>query len=75
MFSNHCFPFPEFQVGCVAFDGTIYYFFIFDTVYIPKPCQRFLKDRFVCFFYSQNAEIALSQSKVAEFYRDNLKGF
>ena len=47
LFSDLCFPFPEFQVGRVAFDGTNYYIFIFDTVYSPKPCQRFLKDRFV----------------------------
>ena len=26
-------------------------------------------------FYSQNPEIALSESKAAEFYRDNLKSF
>ena len=32
----------------VAFDGTNYYIFIFDTVYSPKPCQCFLKDHFVC---------------------------
>ena len=49
MFSDLCqFPFPEFQVGRVAFDGTNYYTFIFDTVYSPKPCQCFLKGRFVC---------------------------
>ena len=46
--SDLCFPFPEFQVGGVALDGTNYYIFIFDTVYGPKPCQRFLKGRFVC---------------------------
>ena len=46
--SDLCFPFPEFQVGRVAFDCTNYYMFILDTVYSPKPCQRFLKDRFVC---------------------------
>ena len=39
---------PEFQVGRVAFDGTNYYIFIFDTICVPKPCERFLKDRFVC---------------------------
>ena len=47
LFSDLCFPFPEFQVGRVAFDGTNYYIFIFFTVYSPKPCQRFWKDRFV----------------------------
>ena len=25
LFSDLCFPFPEFKVGCVAFDGTNYY--------------------------------------------------
>ena len=48
MFSDLCFPFPEFQVGRVAFDGTNYYIFIFFTVYSPKRCQRFLKDCFAC---------------------------
>ena len=48
MFSNLCFPFPQFQVGRVAFDGTNYYIFIFDTVYSPKLCQSFLKCHFVC---------------------------
>ena len=47
LFSDLCFPFPEFQVGRVAFDGTNNYIFIFFTVYSPKPCQHFLKDRFV----------------------------
>ena len=47
-FSTFVFPFPEFQVGRVAFDGTNYYIFIFDTVYSPKLCQRFLKGCFVC---------------------------
>ena len=48
LFSDLCFPFPEFMVGRVAFDGTNYYIFIFYTVYSPKQCQRFLKGRFVC---------------------------
>ena len=48
LFSDLCFPFQEFQVGHVAFDGTNYYIFIFDTIRSPKPCQRFLKGRFVC---------------------------
>ena len=47
LFSELCFPFPEFQVGRVAFDGTDYYIFIFDTTCSPKPCQRFLKGHFV----------------------------
>ena len=47
LFSNLCFPFPEFQVGRVAFNGINYYIFIIDTSCSPKPCQRFLKDRFV----------------------------
>ena len=38
MFSDLCFPFPEFQAGGVAFDGTDYYIFIFDTILSPKPC-------------------------------------
>ena len=48
LFSNLCFPFPEFQVGRVAFDGTNYYIIIFDTVRSPKLCQNFLKGCFVC---------------------------
>ena len=47
-FSGLCFPSPEFQVRRVAFDGTNYYIFIFNTICSPKPCQRFLKGRFVC---------------------------
>ena len=47
-FRDFCFPFPEFQVERVGFDGTNYYIFIFDTLYSPKPCQRFLKGSFVC---------------------------
>ena len=58
LFSNLCFPFPEFQVGSVAFDGTNYYIFIFDNVYSPKLCQCFLKAALFA-FYSQNPEIAL----------------
>ena len=48
MFSDLCVPFPEFQVKNVAFDGTNYYIFIFDTICSPKPCQRLLKGCFVC---------------------------
>ena len=48
LFSDLCFPFPEFQVGGVAFVSINYDIFIFDTICSPKPCQRFLKDRFVC---------------------------
>ena len=47
-FSDLCVPSPEFQVRRVAFDGTNYYIFIFNTIFSPKPCQRFLKGRFVC---------------------------
>ena len=43
LFSDLC-----FQVGRVAFGGTSYYIFIFDTIHSPKPCQGFLKGRFVC---------------------------
>ena len=32
LFSDLCFPSPEFQVGRVAFDGSNYYIFIFDTI-------------------------------------------
>ena len=35
-------------MGRVAFDGTNYHIFIFNTVYSAKPCQHFLKGRFVC---------------------------
>ena len=48
LFSDLCFPSPEFQVRCVAFDGTDCYIFIFDTICSPKLCQHFLKGRFVC---------------------------
>ena len=47
LFSDLCFPFPEFQVGRVALDGTSYYVFIFGTTCSSKPCPRFLKGRFV----------------------------
>ena len=59
LFSHLCFPFLEFQVGRVAFDGTNYYILVFGAVYSPKPCQRFLKAALFV-FYSQNPEIALS---------------
>ena len=36
------------HVKRVVFDGTNYYIFIFDAICSPKPCQRFLKGRFVC---------------------------
>ena len=49
LFSDLCFPFPEFQVGSVTFNGTSYCTFIFNTVCSPKPCQQFfLKGRLVC---------------------------
>ena len=35
-------------MGRVAFGGTNFYIFIIDTIRSPKPCQRFLKDHFVC---------------------------
>ena len=53
LFFDLCFPFSEFQVGRVAFDGTNYYIFIFDTICSLKPCQRFLKSRFVCILQSK----------------------
>ena len=47
-----CFPpfdsFLEFQAGHVAFDGTIYYIFIFETIRSSKPHQRFLKGHLYC---------------------------
>ena len=36
-------PFPQFQLAHTAFDGIIYYIFIFDNIRSPKLCQRFLK--------------------------------
>ena len=48
MFSDLCFPFPEFQVGRVAFGCTKYYIFLFDSILNPKPRQRFSKGRFLC---------------------------
>ena len=48
LFSDLCFPFLEFQVGCVAFDDSNYYIFILDTIRSLKPCQCFLKSCFVC---------------------------
>ena len=59
LFSDFCFPFPEFQIGRVLFDGTNYYIFIFDTICNPKPCQCFRKAALFV-FYSQDSEIALS---------------
>ena len=50
LFSDLCFPFPEFQVGRVTLDGTSYYIFIFDTICSLKPCQRFLKGRLLFSF-------------------------
>ena len=34
-------------MGRIAFDGTNYSIFIFDTILNPKLCQRFLKGRLV----------------------------
>ena len=49
MFSDLTFPFPEFQVGRVAFDDIIAITFSYLTLLVvPKPCQRFMKGRFVC---------------------------
>ena len=60
LFFELCFPFPEFQVRCVAFDGTTYYIFIFDTIRSPnRVTSIFWKDALFIFF-SQNPEIALS---------------
>ena len=74
MFSDVCFPCPEFQVGRVAFYGTNYYIFIFDTVYSPKPFQRFLKGRFVCILQSKplNGNFDIESGGVLP---DNLKSF
>ena len=51
LFSDLCFLSPEFQVGCVAFDGPNYYIFIFDTIGSPKPCQRFF-ERPLCLYFT-----------------------
>ena len=74
MFSDLCFPFREFQVEHFAFDGTNYYIFTFDTVYSPKPCQRFWKGRFVCILQPKprNSTFVIESVGV---YRDNLKNF
>ena len=58
----------------VAFDGTNYYIFIFDTIHSPKPCQRVLKDRFVCILHPKprNRTFVI---KTGVFYRDNLTSF
>ena len=50
-FSDLCFPFPEFQVGRVAFHSINYFIFIFDTIYSPKPCQRFF-ERPLCLYFT-----------------------
>ena len=47
LFSDLGFPFPEFQVGHVAFDGTSHYIFIFCIIHSPNPCQHFMKGRFI----------------------------
>ena len=62
VFSEVCFSFPELQVGRVAFDGTNYYIFIFDTIRSPKLWSAVF-ERPLCFtyglyFYSQTPEIA-----------------
>ena len=36
LFSDLCVPFPVFQVGRVAFYGTNFYIFLFDTIRSPK---------------------------------------
>ena len=66
LFSDFCFPFPEFQVGRVMFDGTNYYIFIFDAVYSPKLFQRFLKGRFVCILQPKprNSTIVIESGRV-----------
>ena len=47
LFSDLCFPSPDFQVGRVAFDGKNYYIFIFDTICVQDRVSIFLKSRFV----------------------------
>ena len=56
------------------FDAANYYIFIFDTVYSPKPCQRFLKGRFICISQPKPRNSTFI-SKAVVFYRDNLKSF
>ena len=66
LFSDLCFPFPEFQVGHVAFDGISYYIFIFDSIRSPKLCQCFLKDHFVCILQpnTQNSTFVIKSGRV-----------
>ena len=66
VFSDLCFPSPEFQVGRVAFDGTNYYIFIFDTICSQKPCQRFLKCCSICILQPkpQNSTFVIESSGV-----------
>ena len=52
LFSEFCFPFPEFQVGRVAFDGTNYYIFIFDTVYSPKLTVSAFFEGPLCLYFT-----------------------
>ena len=74
MFSDLYFSLPEFQVQRVTFDGTNYYIFIFDTIRSPKPCQRFMKGRFVCILQPkpQNSTFVIESGG---FNLDNLKVF
>ena len=60
LFSDFFFPSPEFQVGRVAFDGTNYYIFKFNTISSPKPCQGFFWKAALFVFYSQDPKIALA---------------
>ena len=59
LFSDLCFPFPEFQVGRVAFGGSNYYIFF----YLTRVS--------VCLYFTANT----SKLKTAVFYRITSKVF
>ena len=49
--------------------------FLYLTLFVVQNCVNVFWKAALFVFYSQNPEIALSQSKAAELYRDNLKSF
>ena len=58
-FPTFAFPFQSSRSDLLHLMAPIInYISIFDNVYSPKPCQRFLKAALFA-FYSQNPEIAL----------------
>ena len=58
VFSDLCFPFPKFQVGRVAFDGTITFSYL--TLFTVQNRVSVFWKAALFVFYSQNPEIALS---------------